>query len=126
MSVPYELRYHPEHTWVRVDGSIVTIGITDFAQSQLGEIMFVNLPSVGRQVEQGISFGEVESAKTVSDLISPVTGEITEVNKTLDDDVELINTSPYEEGWMIKVQVGDTQELKNLLSADQYEKVTKE
>ena len=122
MKFPSDLKYHPEHTWVKIEGDVATIGITDHAQDQLGEILFVDLPEVGETIEQGETFGSVESAKVASDLYAPISGEIIEVNEELDDDPELVNKSPYEKGWMIKVKVNDINEQDNLLSSSDYEK----
>ncbi|WP_067932347.1 glycine cleavage system protein GcvH [Alicyclobacillus kakegawensis] len=121
MANPSDRKYHPEHTWAQVEGDLARIGITDFAQDQLGDIVFVDLPSPGGRLTQGQSFGTVESAKTVSDLIAPVSGEIVEVNSALDDDPETVNHDPYGDGWMVVVKLTDTGELDSLLSADGYE-----
>ncbi|WP_026961361.1 glycine cleavage system protein GcvH [Alicyclobacillus herbarius] len=123
MSNPSDRKYHPEHTWAKVEGELARIGITDFAQEQLGDIVFVDLPSKGGRLTQGESFGTVESAKTVSDLIAPVSGEVVEVNSALDDDPETVNESPYENGWMVVVRIDNPGELDDLLSADAYEQV---
>ncbi|MBC7266272.1 MAG: glycine cleavage system protein GcvH [Coriobacteriia bacterium] len=119
---PADLRYDREHEWVRLDGDVATVGITDYAQDQLGEVVYVDLPSVGDEVVAGDSFGEIESVKSVSELFSPVSGEIIEVNDALADSPELVNSSPYEDGWMIKVRVADPDTaLDGLMSADEYE-----
>ncbi|MCL4079666.1 glycine cleavage system protein GcvH [Coriobacteriia bacterium Es71-Z0120] len=119
---PADLRYDREHEWVRLDGDVATIGITDYAQDQLGEVVYVDLPSVGDEVVAGDSFGEIESVKSVSELFSPVSGEIVEVNDALADAPELVNSSPYEDGWMIKVRVADPAiALDGLMTADEYE-----
>lgn len=119
---PSELRYDREHEWVRLDGDIATIGITHYAQDQLGEVVYVDLPSVGDEAAAGESFGEIESVKSVSELFSPVSGEIVEVNDALSDAPELVNESPYEDGWMIKVRVADpATALDGLMTADEYE-----
>ncbi|GAB7387137.1 glycine cleavage system protein GcvH [Bacillaceae bacterium] len=123
MNLPKELKYSEEHEWVRVEGNRAYIGITDFAQSELGDIVFVELPEVGDEVQQGSTFGSVESVKTVSDLYSPVSGKVVEVNEELADAPELINESPYEKGWMIVVEMSDTSELDKLLSAEAYEQM---
>ncbi|MFC4768897.1 glycine cleavage system protein GcvH [Effusibacillus consociatus] len=124
-NLPQELKYSKEHEWVRVEGNKAYIGITDFAQSELGDIVFVELPEVGDEVVQNSTFGTVESVKTVSDLYSPVSGEIVEVNESLADSPEKVNESPYGDGWMIVVELKDAGELDNLLSADQYAEVIK-
>lgn len=118
---PKDLKYDREHEWVRVDGDVVTIGISDFAQDQLGEVVYVDLPSIGNAVTAGDSFGEVESVKSVSELFSPVSGEIVEVNDSLGDAPETVNEDPYGDGWMIKVKLSDASEVDGLMDADGYE-----
>ena len=118
---PKELKYDREHEWVRLDGDVATIGISHFAQDQLGEVVYVDLPSAGGSVAAGESFGEVESVKSVSELFSPVSGEILEVNGALDDAPETVNADPYGDGWMIKVKLADTAEVDALMDADGYE-----
>ncbi len=118
---PSELMYHKEHEWVRVDGDVATIGITHFAQDQLGEVVYVDLPSDGDSVTADETFGEIESVKSVSELYAPVSGEIVEVNSALDDASETVNEDPYGEGWMIKVKMSDSSELDALMSAGDYE-----
>jgi len=120
MDFPDELSYTEEHEWVLVEDDVASIGITDFAQDSLGDIVFVELPEVGATVEVGKPFGVVESVKAVSDIYAPVTGEIVEVNEELPDAPETVNTSPYEDAWMIKVKLADTSELDALMSADDY------
>lgn len=120
MQHPDDLKYSKEHEWVRLDGDVATVGITDFAQDQLGDVVFVNLPDVGTSFGQFDKFGEVESVKSVSDLFIPIGGEIIERNEELFDRPELINTEPYGGGWMLKVRVADPNELNNLLSAADY------
>jgi glycine cleavage system H protein len=105
MQIPEELFYHPEHTWARIDGDTATVGITDHAQRELGEIVFVEVPKAGRTLAFGEVFGYIESSKSVSDLFSPVAGEVVEVNSALEDDPEVVNEDPYGEGWMIRVRV---------------------
>ena len=126
METPSELLYTKEHEWVSFDGDNVTVGITDYAQGELGDIVFVELPQVGDSVTQDESFGTIEAVKAVSDLYSPVSGEVTEVNEALEDAPEIINNSPYEEGWMIKIKLSDPSEKDNLLSADDYKKLIAE
>ena len=120
MEFPGDLKYHQEHTWAKVEGDVATVGITDYAQDQLGEVLFVDLPEVGDTVTQGEPFGSIESAKVASDLYAPISGEIIEVNEALDDEPELVNSSPYEDGWIIKVKVSDPAEEANLLSSSDY------
>jgi glycine cleavage system H protein len=127
MNLPKELRYTEEHEWVQtVDGEKVRIGITDFAQSELGDIVFVELPEVGAEVTAGEPFGSVESVKTVSELYAPVSGKVVEVNGELEGSPENVNDSPYGDGWMIVVELSDPSELENLLTAEQYEKLVTE
>jgi glycine cleavage system H protein len=118
--IPPELRYTKEHEWVRVDGGIGTVGITDYAQDQLGDVVYVGLPSPGKQLTQLAVFGEIESVKAVSELYSPLTGEVVESNQALSDSPELINESPYDEGWIMKVRLADESEVDKLLTAEQY------
>jgi glycine cleavage system H protein len=124
--VPRELRYTKDHEWVRVDGDEATIGITDYAASQLGDIVFVELPTPGRDLEQFATFGVVESVKAVSDLFAPVAGEVIEANATLADQPELVNSDPFGEGWMLRVRVSDPGQVTSLLDADGYEALTAE
>lgn len=120
-SAPEDLKYTDEHEWVRVeDDGTCTIGITDYAQESLGEIVFVELPSEGDQVSQGDSFGGVESTKSVSDLFAPVSGEVTEANEELLESPDLINTDPYEEGWIVRINPDDSAELDSLMDAADY------
>ena len=121
MSIPVGLRYTKEHEWVKVDGNKVTVGITDFAQNELGDIVFVELPEVGDTVTINESFGSVESVKTVSELYSPVSGTVVAVNENLGDSPELVNESPYENAWMIELELTDESELEQLLDAASYE-----
>lgn len=126
MEFPEELKYTEEHEWVLVEDDLVTVGITDFAQDSLGDIVFVELPEVGMKVEAGKAFGVVESVKAVSDIYSPITGEVVEVNEELPDTPEILNTSPYEDGWMVKIRLSDPAELDDLLDADAYRELTEE
>ena len=119
--IPEHLKYTKEHEWIGVDGDIVTVGITDFAQSQLGDIVFVELPQVGAIIEMGTPFGVVESIKSVSDLYMPVSGEICEVNGELPDEPEKINAAPYD-SWMIKIKLSRPEDLEALLSSSDYER----
>ena len=122
-SYPDDLRYHPEHDWVRVEGDEATFGITWFAQDSLGEVVFYEPPEVGARVEKDSTYAEVESVKAVSDVIAPMSGEITAVNEGLADAPEAINADPYGDGWLVKVSVGDDRELEQLLSAEEYRKL---
>ena len=124
--VPSDLRYTKDHEWVRVVGDTATIGVTDFAANQLGDVVFVDLPVVGRAVEQFATFGVVESVKAVSDLYAPVSGEVVDVNANLASKPELVNSDPFGEGWMIRVEIGDAAQLRGLLDAAAYEKLTAE
>ncbi|USG66747.1 glycine cleavage system protein GcvH [Brevibacillus ruminantium] len=126
MEFPKHLRYSEEHEWVRVDGNKVHIGITSFAQSELGDIVFVELPEVGSTITQDEPFGSVESVKTVSELYAPVSGKVVEVNGELESAPELVNSSPYEQAWMIVVELSDESELDKLMDADKYEAMVKE
>lgn len=126
MSTPKDLRYSEEHEWVKVEGEKVRVGITEFAQSELGDIVFVELPEVGTEVTADEPFGSVESVKTVSELYAPVSGKITEVNEDLNDSPEFVNESPYEKAWMIVIEPTDLGEIDKLLTPEQYEEMTKE
>ncbi|VEF47066.1 glycine cleavage system protein H [Bacillus freudenreichii] len=126
MNTPAELRYSEEHEWVKEEGEKVRIGITDFAQSELGDIVFVELPEIGDEITADEPFGSVESVKTVSELYAPVSGKVVEVNEDLEDSPEFVNESPYEKAWMIVVEPSDTGELDNLMSAEDYVKMTSE
>ena len=123
MNFPENLRYTSEHEWIRVEGDIAYVGITDYAQSELGEIVFVDVPTLGETVAQGEVFGSVEAVKTVSDLNMPVTGEVLEINEALDAQPELVNNDPYGEGWMIKISVKDAAELDKLMDAAAYQAI---
>lgn len=126
MSTPKELRYSEEHEWIKEEGDKVRIGITAFAQSELGDIVFVELPEVGDDITADEPFGSVESVKTVSELYAPVSGKVVEVNEDLDDSPEFVNESPYEKAWMIVVELSDKSELDNLMTAEQYEAMVNE
>jgi len=119
-NVPAELKYTKEHEWTRLNGNSAVVGITDFAQHELGDIVFVQLPEVGATLVRNEPFGEIEAVKTVASLFAPVSGKVTEVNKTLSDKADQINKDPYGEGWIIKVELSDSAELSTLLTADQY------
>lgn len=120
MNTPNELRYSEEHEWVKVEDGKARVGITDFAQSELGDIVFVELPQVGDEVTANEPFGSVESVKTVSELYAPISGKVVEVNGELEDSPELVNESPYEKAWMIVIEPSDLSEIDNLLTAEQY------
>ena len=120
MTVPQDLRYSKEHEWVRLDGDTATIGITAFAQEQLGDVVFVELPEKGATIRQFASLGVVESVKAASDIYSPISGEVVERNVKVIEKPELVNSSPYQDGWMLRVKLADKGELQKLLSADDY------
>ena len=120
MSTPKELKYTKEHEWVSVDSDIATIGITNHAQEQLGDIVFVELPEVQSRVSQDDTFGVVEAVKTVADLFAPVSGNVTEINTALEESPDLINSDPYGAGWIIKVAIDDLEEYNDLMSNDEY------
>ena len=121
MNFPDNLRYTSEHEWIRVEGDEAFVGITDYAQSELGEIVFIDVPTVGETVGQGEVFGSVEAVKTVSDLNMPVSGEVLEVNEELDAAPELVNNDPYGKGWIIRIAIKDAAELDKLMDAQTYE-----
>ena len=123
MNIPADLKYTREHEWIRVEGNEAYVGITDYAQSELGEIVFVDVDSVGETIEQGAVFGSVEAVKTVSDLNMPATGEVLVFNEALNDQPELVNNDPYGEGWMVKITVNNPAELDNLLDAEGYKAI---
>lgn len=123
MNVPKELKYTKDHEWARIEAATATVGITDYAQGELGDIVFVELPKAGTAVKQGQSFGTIEAVKAVSDLYAPLSGQITEVNSLLDETPETVNNNPYGDGWMIKIKMSDLAEVKNLLSAEDYRKL---
>jgi len=122
MNIPRELRYTKEHEWVRVEGGEVVVGVTDYAQGELGDVIFVELPAPGASVAQMKTFGTIDAVKTVSDLFAPVTGEIVAVNGALKDDPALVNRSPYKDGWMVRIRLESPAEVNALLSAEDYEK----
>ena len=123
MAVPSEFKYSKEHEWVKVEGNTATIGITEYAQGELGDIVFVELPDVDDEINEGDTFGSVESVKTVSELYAPVSGKIVETNDELEDSPEFVNESPYEKAWMVKVELSDESQLDELLSAEQYSEI---
>ena len=120
MNIPSELKYTKDHEWVKVEGDQITVGITDFAQSELGDIVYVEVETLDETLEADEVFGTVEAVKTVSDLFFPVSGEIVAFNDTLEDEPEKVNTDPYGDGWMVKVKVSDASQLDKLLSAEDY------
>lgn len=120
MAVPSELKYSKEHEWVKVEGNTVTIGITEYAQGELGDIVFVELPEVDDEINEGDTFGSVESVKTVSELYAPVSGKVVKSNDELEDSPEFVNESPYEKAWMVKVELSDESQIDELLTAEQY------
>ena len=120
MAVPSELKYSKEHEWVKIEGNTVTIGITEYAQGELGDIVFVELPEVDDEINEGDTFGSVESVKTVSELYAPVSGKVIEANEALEDSPEFVNESPFDKAWMVKVELSDHSQLDELLSAEQY------
>ena len=127
MTIPAELRYTAEHEWVAVDGPVASVGITDYAQRALGDVVFVSVPAPGTRVTAGEPCGEVESTKSVSDIYSPVDGEVTEVNNDVDDDPGLVNSDPYGAGWLMRVRLDDAaDEPAGLLSADEYAELTED
>ena len=123
MNFPADIRYTSEHEWIRVEGDEAYVGITDYAQSELGEIVFVDVPTLGDTVGQGEVFGSIEAVKTVSDLNMPVTGEVLEINGALDAQPELVNNDPYGEGWIIRISVNDAAELDKLMDATAYQAI---
>lgn len=120
MNIPEDLLYAKEHEWIAIENDVAAVGITDYAQSELGDIVFIELPEVGTEVKQMESFGTIEAVKAVNDLYTPVSGKVIEVNTSLEDEPEKINSDPYGNGWMIKIRMSDESELDNLLSASQY------
>lgn len=123
MNTPAELKYTKDHEWVRIEGDVAVVGITDFAQSELGDIVFVDIQTEGEALSKGDVFGTIEAVKTVADAYMPVSGEVVEVNAELDGAPEKVNSDPYGEGWMVKIKVSDASEFDTLLSAEQYEEI---
>ncbi len=123
MKIPADLKYTEDHEWIRVEGDIAVVGITDFAQGELGDVVFVEIETEGEELEKGETFGTVEAVKTVSDLFMPVAGTVTEVNEALADEPEVVNKDPYGAGWMIKVEIKNASELDDLMSAEEYQKM---
>lgn len=123
MNIPAELKYTKDHEWILIEGNVATVGITDFAQGELGDIVYVDVDTLDDTVEEGDVFGSVEAVKTVSDLFMPLTGEVIEFNELLEDEPELVNTDPYGKGWMIKIEISDSSQIENLLNAEAYKKL---
>lgn len=123
MNIPSDLHYTTDHEWIRISGSRATVGITDFAQGELGDIVFVEIETVGKQLKQGDTFGSIEAVKTVSDLFMPVSGKVLGINEKINDLPDLINKDPYDEGWLIEIEVADVEEVSGLLDAAGYEKL---
>ncbi len=120
MSIPNDLHYSKDHEWTKIEGEIVTIGITDYAQGELGDIIFFEFPEVGMKMTKGDPFGTIEAVKTVADLFAPISGRILEINSDLEDNPALVNEDPYSKGWLIKIELSDRVELDELLDAEQY------
>lgn len=125
MNIPADLKYTKDHEWIKIEDNVATVGITDFAQSELGDIVYVDVDTLDETVEEGEVFGSVEAVKTVSDLFMPLTGEIIEFNEGLEDDPELVNSDPYEKGWMIKIEMSDNSQIADLLDASAYQELIK-
>jgi glycine cleavage system H protein len=123
MNIPENLKYTKDHEWIKVDGDVATVGITDYAQNELGDIVFVEIETEGENLDKEEVFGTVEAVKTVSDIFMPISGEVAEVNSKLEDSPEIVNKDPYGEGWLIKVKIGDQSELDHLLDADKYKEL---
>jgi glycine cleavage system H protein len=123
MNFPTELKYTKDHEWIRIEGDVATVGITEFAQRELGDIVYVDINTIGKTIAKEEVFGTVEAVKTVSDLFMPITAEVLEFNKALDTNPELVNSDPYGEGWMVKILIQDAAELTALLNADAYQSI---
>ena len=123
MNIPGDLKYTKDHEWIKVDGDIATIGVTDFAQGELGDIVYIEVETVGDELQKEEVFGTVEAVKTVSDLFMPISGEVTEFNESLESAPESVNNDPYNAGWMIKVKISNPEDLEALLSAEDYEQI---
>ena len=120
MNIPTDLKYTKEHEWIKIDGNLAAIGITDYAQGELGDIVFVELPSIGDEFKAGASFGTIEAVKAVSEIFAPLSGKVAEVNELLEDDPMVINSDPYNKGWMIKIEFSDLAEMESLISSNEY------
>lgn len=125
MNIPTTLKYTKDHEWIKIENNVATVGITDFAQSELGDIVYVDVDTLDDSVEEGEIFGSVEAVKTVSDLFMPLSGEVIAFNEELEDQPELVNTDPYGKGWMIKIEMSDTTQIENLLDAATYQALIK-
>jgi glycine cleavage system H protein len=125
MNIPSNLKYTKDHEWIKIEGETAIIGITDFAQGELGDIVYVDVDTLDDTVEEGAVFGSVEAVKTVSDLFMPLTGEVIEFNEALEDEPELVNSDPYGKGWMIKIAISDSSQIDHLLDAEAYQKLIK-
>jgi glycine cleavage system H protein len=123
MNIPTDLKYTKDHEWIKIENDIATIGITDFAQGELGDIVYVDVDTLDDTVEEGEVFGSVEAVKTVSDLFMPLTGEVVDFNSELEEDPEFVNTDPYGKGWMIKMNISDPSQIIDLLDAEAYQKL---
>ncbi len=123
MTTPENLKYTKDHEWIRLEGEFGWIGITDYAQGELGDVVFVELPEAGKSVQQGSSFGTIEAVKAVSDLYAPISGEVVEVNQALKDTPEVVNKEPYDGGWMLKVKLSNPEETSSLMGAEEYKKL---
>lgn len=123
MNFPADLKYTKDHEWIRLDGDMAYVGITDFAQSELGEIVYVDVTTVGERIGRDEVFGSIEAVKTVSDLLMPVTSDVLEINEELEDKPELVNEDPYGKGWIVKVSIADPEELESLMTADEYKQL---
>ncbi|MGK0420976.1 MAG: glycine cleavage system H protein [Polaribacter sp.] len=126
MNIPSALKYTKDHEWIKIEGNIATVGITEFAQGELGDIVYVDVDTLDDTVVEGEVFGSVEAVKTVSDLFMPLSGEVIEFNEELEDAPELVNSDPYDKGWMIKIEISDSSQIDDLLDAAAYEKLIKE
>ena len=120
MKIPEDLRYTKDHEWVKIEGNVATVGVTDFAQSELGDIVFVEIETLDEELEKEEVFGSVEAVKTVSDLFMPIGGTIIEINENIESSPELVNSDPYGEGWMIKIEINEASDIENLLTAEAY------
>ncbi len=120
MNIPTDLKYTKEHEWIKIDGNLAVVGITDYAQGELGDIVFVELPSIGDEFKAGASFGTIEAVKAVSEIFAPLSGKVAEINELLEDDPMVINSDPYNNGWMIKIEFTDPAEVESLISSDEY------
>tara|TARA_B100001250_G_scaffold149909_1_gene128485 strand:+ start:3094 stop:3474 length:381 start_codon:yes stop_codon:yes gene_type:complete len=120
MNIPEDLKYTEEHEWIKIDGNVAIIGITDFAQGELGDIVYIDIDSIGNELDVNEIFGTVEAVKTVSDLFMPIKGKVLEINSNIESTPEIVNEAPYDKGWIIKIEVSENQDLSNLLSADDY------